>query len=463
MSRKKTRKSISSADLTQILEVIHEKSLIKKTDTTTEYDLDLAHPFLKEQRFEDHILTCSQPVRNSTFPLLSERTIYETNNLILRNLDIELELNLHWDKDFIWASVPLWAKWHFEHCRFKSSSNTQTIFFGWEGSFRFYENEFEFSNSELTGIGLFVFASDSSVLFQKNDFKDNRIQIAYTVTDRSDVQELSWAESRAYFVRDSSYYEAMIRKNRELPETVRLEIPDASLRHIGLYRISFVGNKRIDALHLRCNANDYIFKGMNCINRLYFNELDFGFRDSTSIYFSPRERIDPNFCDSNHHRKLFLSLREFGVKKQDIDLVNALDKQLSRIEYFLTKEQKVPFLSGSEWIEYWQDRTLYAWRRWSSDFYRSWFRPLLIGVLGYLVLNAAPWFWIEEFTVSDWIAFSLRHIDRVPFYTAGLEKLYGSVYECLTTRSKNWLRVIGLFQVIWVTMWGFAFSKSIRK
>ena len=88
-------------------------------------------------------------------------------------------------------------------------------------------------------------------------------------------------------------------------------------------------------------------------------------------------------------------MREFGVKKQDVELVNALGKQLNRIEYFLTKEQKVSFrVSRSEWIGYWQDRTLYAWRRWSSDFYRSWLRPLFIGVLGYVALNALPWFWI---------------------------------------------------------------------
>ena len=120
-------------------------------------------------------------------------------------------------------------------------------------------------------------------------------------------------------------------------------------------------------------------------------------------------------------------------------------------------------VNGSEWLEYWQDRLLYAWRRWSSDYYRSWFRPLLIGVLGYVVLNAFPWIWIEEFTVSDWIAFSLRRIDRLPFYTVGLEELHESVYKSLSPGSKNWLRFIGLLQVIWVTMWGFAFSKSIRR
>lgn len=464
MSRKKIRKSISSTDLIQILQVIHEESLIKKTDTITEYDLDLANSFLKDRGFGDHIMAYHQSGRKRSFPLNSERNVYEIRNLIFKNLDIELEGNLNWNEDFIWATDPLHAKWHFEHCLFKSPSlSMRSILFGWYGSFRFYKNEFEFGDVEVTKSWLFGFANGSRVLFQINDFKNSNIQISCAIKDSLDVQKLSWERREAYLVKDDSYYEAMIRKNLELPETVRLEIPDKSLNYLGLDRISFLGNKKIDELYLRCKANDYIFKGINCINRLHFNELDYSFRDLTSIYFSPRERIDPDFCNSNHHRKLFLSLREFGVKKQDTDLVNALDKQLNRIEYFLTKEQKVPFRSGSEWIEYWQDRTLYAWRRWSSDFYRSWFRPLLIGVLGYMSLNAFPWFWIEGFNVSDWIAFSLRRIDRIPFYTAWLKEFYGPVYEALPTGNKNWLRFIGLFQMIWATMCGFAFSKSIRK
>ena len=42
-------------------------------------------------------------------------------------------------------------------------------------------------------------------------------------------------------------------------------------------------------------------------------------------------------------------------------------------------------------------------------------------------------FWVldKEFNVSDWIAFSLRRIDKIPFYTSGLKELFGPVYECL--------------------------------
>lgn len=460
MGQKNTHKKISYADLTRILQGIYERTYTKKPNGGS-LDLDLARPFLQEHGFEDHILC----VHKRPFPLNSKRNIYAPDNLIFRNLDIELECHLDWGQDFIWVSKWPWIKWHFEHCRFKPSSpNMRNLHFRWRGEFRFYKNEFDFGDRWGGRSWLFVFTSGSEVLFQRNDFKNSSIQIPYIVETSSDVRELSWEKRNAYIVRDDSYYEAMIRKRYELPETVHLEIPDASLRRLGINRISFLGNKGIDRLQLRCKADYYIFTGINCINYLNFNELDSNFTDLTSIYFSSRERIDPNFDDSSHHRKLFLSMKDFGIKKQDVGLVNALDKQLHRIEYFLTKEQKVPFrVTGSEWLEYWQDRMLYAWRRWSSDYYRSWFRPLLIGVLGYVVLNAFPWIWIEEFTVSDWIAFSLRRIDRLPFYTVGLEELHESMYKSLSPGSKNWLRFIGLLQMVWVTMWGFAFSKSIRR
>ena len=83
-------------------------------------------------------------------------------------------------------------------------------------------------------------------------------------------------------------------------------------------------------------------------------------------------------------------------------------------------------------------------------------------ILGYLIFNATPIFWIDGFSVSDWLAFSLRRIDRVPFFTAGLAEFHGKLYDSLNLQSKNWLRLVGLLQIVWVTMWGFAFSKAIR-
>ena len=144
--------------------------------------------------------------------------------------------------------------------------------------------------------------------------------------------------------------------------------------------------------------------------------------------------------------------------------MSRLERCVDRIEYFLTRECKVSVHDGvAAWIEYWQDRIRHSWRRWSSDFYGSWMRPLFLGIIGYAGLNALAWFWIEAFTITDWVAFSLRRVDRIPFYTAGLEDLHQIAYDGLTPGNKNWLRLIGLVQNVWIAMCGFAFSKAIRR
>lgn len=462
MSTKKTRKSVSSDELREILEIVHTKCYERNKNESWSFDPDLARPFLNERGLSDHVVL----FQFKPYPLNSEKHKYDTLNLILKNLHIELDCNLEWREDSRWVSDSPSIKWHFEQCGFRASSpNMQTIRFDWMGEFRFFDNTFEFSGSGGR-TWLLVFTGGSSVLFQTNDFRDSSIQIPHTLSNETlPKRKLSWGKTDAYIVKDDSFYQAMIRRNYGLPESVQLKI----LREfsepfgVGLERISFIGNRGIDRLLFRCQASNYVFDGINSVNHLGFTELDSEFDELKSIYFSSRERIDPFFHHVRHHRRLFLSMRKFGVKNHDNELVKALEKQLIRIEYFLTKEQKPPFrLDCREWLGYWQDRLLQAWRRWSADFYKSWSRPLTMVILGYLIFNAFPMFWIDGFSITDWLAFSLRRIDKVPFFTAGLAEFHRELYDSLTLRSQNWLRLIGLLQVVWVTMWGFAFSKAIR-
>ena len=357
--------------------------------------------------------------------------------------------------------------WHFEECRFEPRSpNMARIYFPWMGDFRFYKNEFDFGDSGGMRSWLFRFASNSRVLFQKNNFRNSNIQVTYVVSDKdSSIDKLSWEGREAHFVKDNAYCEAMIRKHHGFSEAVRLNIPNTDSRHIGLSSIFLLGNKGVDGLRFRCNAEYYVFRGINHINCLSFNEFDSDYQNlDVNIYLGSREKIDPYFHHTLHHRSLFLSMRNYAGKRQDAWLVKVLDKQLGRIEYFLTKEQDVSFsVDRREWFEYWQDRILYAWRRWSSDFYRSWFWPLLMVVLGYMVLNALPGFWIEGFTISDWAEFSLRPVQKIPFYTETLQIMYEDKYGGISRGSKILLRFIGLFQVVWIAMWGFAFGKSIKR
>ena len=305
------------------------------------------------------------------------------------------------------------------------------------------------------------------MLLQENNFSNSNLQISFSTSQENpEVQEVSWEGKSAKFVKDETYYAAMIRKEHGLPETVRVHTLASRPRHIGLDSLSLIGNQGIDQLLLACHAANYDFRGMNSVNRLGLTELwsdsdkvmDFG------IYLGSREKIDPNYFNPHHHRRLFLKLREVAKGREDPRTADNLDKQIDRIDYFLTKEQRVSFRADwSGWVEYWQDRILYEWRRLSSDYYRSWLRPLIWFILGYMVLNAFPCFWMEEFTIHHWWVFSLRPINRMPFYTAELQELLKADYQSLPLGAIIMLRLIGFVQVIWIALWGFAFGRSVKR
>ena len=137
---------------------------------------------------------------------------------------------------------------------------------------------------------------------------------------------------------------------------------------------------------------------------------------------------------------------------------------MERIEYFLNKGQDAPsLLEYQVWIEYWQDRLLYAWRRWSSDFYRSWARPLIMLVLGYFLINALPAVWVETFQISHWLDFTLRPITEIATYERSLVRIIGEDYNTVPASTKRFLKFAGIVEVVWIGVWGFAFSKSIRR
>ena len=467
--RKKPLREVESAELTQILEVVHEESFLKDPDRKGWYDLAKAYPFLERKDLHEHII-CNQSRDKGISSLNSEAHVYDVNNLIFRNLEIKLEVNWQLKQDFIWTSHPLHAKWHFEHCRFTSTSpNTGTIVFGWRGDFRFHKNEFDFGDSKGMRAWMFAFRHGSSVLLQENEFKDSTLQIQHRLSQEHDPfasQNLSWEGRTAHVVKDRNYYETMIRRKYEIPETVRLLMPDMGPWRPGLASLSFLGNKGIRDLQMECNAAYYDFRGMNCINSLRFRQLSTIHDDEGAfeIYFGSRERIDPNFDNPHGHRQMFLTLREFAAKRQDSRIASNFDKQIDRIDYFLTREQRVSFRDDRRGLlEYWQDRILYEWRRLSSDYYRSWLRPLLWLLAGYLISNGLPSLLMEEFTWHNWMTFSLRPIHRMPFYAAELQAMMKAEYQRLSSGDIVLLTLIGFVQVIWIALWGFAFGRSVKR
>ena len=237
----KSRETLSSSDLIQIFQEVNKKSYVERTPTRATYDFTLAIPFLKEKGLDESI--CFRSFEEG-LPTNSERGIYDgISNILIRNLTIKFDTHLDLSKQSDWEPAST-AKWHFEECRIEPlSPNTGNLHFPWRGDFRFYKNEFSFDDSEGARIWLFVFGIGSRVLFQKNDFKNSSMQIVYSSPDEdskySNVRKLAWKGREAYITEDDSYYEAMIRKKYQLPETVRLNIPDAHSEHVGLNNLSW--------------------------------------------------------------------------------------------------------------------------------------------------------------------------------------------------------------------------------
>lgn len=418
--RKPVVKQVKFSQLVDILHNICQLSMIERSKKSSSWDLDLSVPFLEKKGLDSHITFVSR--RYKKLPLNSERHLYDMNNIVLRNLEIDLDDSSAWNTHDDWSPLNI-TKWHLEHCRFvPTSSYAGPMNFPWRGSFRFFKNEFEFQSHGIIGSCLFNFQDGSIILFQGNDFKRNSIQTSCGLNDAS-------------------------------PESY------------GSGRISFVGNRGISTLGIIEGYSSVAFTGMNRIGQLWLHRLpDDNRAHEVRVYFGPREKIDPDFHYCLQHRELFVTMRRFAALNQDARQIKVMDRQLERIEYHLNKEQDAPSLIDWRiWIEYWQDRLLYAWRRWSSDFYKSWFRPLLMIILGYMVLNSVPKVFIATFSLADWIEFTLRPIGEIAGYEESLRNVVGDDYRDISSSQKNVFSLVGLIQMIWITMWSFAFARSIRR
>lgn len=427
-------KKIALTNLIAILQRVCRLSFVTRSEQSSSYDFDKCLPYLTEKGLQGHILFVSRSLEK--LPLNSEQHLYEMRNIVFRNLHIDLDDRATWAAHDDWEPLSH-AKWHFENCCFDASdSNMYSIHFPWSSSFRFYRNTFDFDSRRFGGHWLFVFQTGSRILLQRNNFKNHHIQTRCVAP----MRDLNDADT-------------------EVPEVV------------GWGDISLIGNRAIASFDILEGYSSVSFTGMNHIDSLWLRRISDGdnhgeavHKHEPLVYFGPREKIDRHFHHCVQHRRMFLHLRRLAAATHDTRQLVVLDKQIDRIEYFLNKEQDTPSLVDFRiWMEYWQDRLLYAWRRWSSDFYKSWMRPLFMALSGYLLMNAAPVLFVDTFSFSHWIEFSLRPIGEIPEYERSLDRIIGDEYGRLSPAVKTSFGFLGWIQVIWIAMWSFAFARSIRR
>lgn len=422
------RKKIKLTRLAEVFREIAVQSTISRSEQSLSWDFDRSSKYLRKQELQNHIYFISR--NGILFPLNSERHKYELSNIVVRNLEIDLDDRSVWDDSGDWAPISS-AKLHFESCQFISlSPNMWSMAMPWSGSFHYEKNEFCFPSDRYSGNWLFSFQEGSRVWFVKNNFMGSNIQTRCLSRSKGRSNSEGDAKTEPWWG-----------------------------------RIALVANKGMHELWIQEGYSSIEISGMNRIDRLTVDLIvDNDLSMRTSIYIGPRERIDPAFHNCLQHRSLFLNMRQIAAMNHDSRQLLVLDRQLERIEYFLNKGREAPsMLEYGVWIEYWQDRILHAWRRWSSDFYRSWLRPLVVLIVGYLVINMAPALFVESFLTNHWIDFTLRPITEIATYEATLGRIMGDEYKTVPASAKSLFRLAGLVEVVWIGVWGFALAKSIKR
>ena len=452
------RKKIDWEELLQVLKDICETSITSDSS----WDLELGQKFMLEHEFKDHIEV------EYKRPRIRDKNISPgRNNIVFKNLDIkkitDSFLNEYFDNCTLVHYGRIYFGLRFEGCHFDLDLNGLILPFA--GNYSFYRNKFKYRDSGIIGQWLFCFGAGSKIFFEKNDFDDNSVQIAcdFKYFDKHLVKrKMTWQYVEARCLDDSAYYEAMIRKTHDLPDSVPLLLTNTGYsRHFGFDEIRFVGNRRIDNLSLRASGEYTFFNGINRIKELNLDdEYTHSINENVKFYFGLREKINPRFSNPLRHRQLFLTLKNFAVKKQDTDLQRAMDVQLNQIEHHLVKEQwrSIHFWEIGKWIKHFQDRVLWFWRKWSADYYRSWLRPLVWGIVVYFSFIAFSLFFVGDWSLRDFLRLS-RHGYNF-FFVADLlsneNKISFSFDKCL-------LYFFDLCRLVLVGMLGFSIRRVISK
>ena len=131
--------------LTHLVEALSadQRTLVGESDGTIgQVDFERATEYVGELGLEAHIGSITLARRGKTLPLNSERHIYDMENIVVRDVAVELDSKPGWGRgeDCVLAS---YAKWHFEGFRFRCPSPNGWIFaLPWRGAFCFCNNEF---------------------------------------------------------------------------------------------------------------------------------------------------------------------------------------------------------------------------------------------------------------------------------------------------------------------------------
>ena len=403
-----TRHSLSARQFVDILTDFNRLIVAKVNERSMSVDTDRAMPYLERRGLRDHITVFKKPVAE-IHRVGQHHSGYGIVNISVEMLDITFhkEINLDVPLESWKVGSSKWIpvqnfNWQFKDCRF-SGLRTSSLSFGWARGFRFDDCLFQFNVTHGRNLALH-FMDNSVVVFSQVDFGGSRFQIQ---------------------------------------------------THESALSIEFYGNSGIDVLDIAGSSRHFRLNGTNHVNYLSLLHSEFSLE---TVELGAFERIDRLFLRPDHHRQLFLELRRRASEREDGRQANILDAYIDEIDYCLLKAQRVRGL-GARWL-YLQNRVLFSIRKWTSNFHRSWCRPVAAMTVGYTVLNALPPLFVESTAiVEDWLRLCANPLSR----TSGhMEQLLGESYAKASDLVKIGIDYVSLIKILWMAGWGIVLRKVVR-
>ena len=300
----------------------------------------------------------------------------------------------------------------------------------------FEEHHFIFSkNIASEGCCSFSFPRQSKVDFRQNDFKNIFVR-------RYEGEEQSGKDGVSLNFMGNKFGKL------ELDFSFPFEYP---------VKCDFFGNE-IDVLswaqmvnRRKSDAHTDVVRSVRYDDVQEYNWLD--------IYFGWNKIISG--------RDLFVLLRKLAIERKDIKQEKIIDSHIDMVDYINAKKSKWSWRRG---IRINEERIRLGWSWWSSRFYMSWLRPLVLLIGGYLILNAVSILWVDGYPGWDWSEWGEFGLEWLEFSVLSPKAIYDyvkSLEGVLDTQvgrgDRIILDVVGWLRWIWIILCGFAFGNAIKK
>lgn len=161
-----------------------------------------------------------------------------------------------------------------------------------------------------------------------------------------------------------------------------------------------------------------------------------------SFGLSDRVAKSPFYLDQS--KEMFILLRRESRERNDLDQEMIISEFIAEISHAIEKKE-------NPWS---QERFVMGWRKWLSDFNRSWMRPLSFLLAGHFIFCAIPFICATSTKIGYW------EFVTNPF---NVTLDYAKSLGWQGTDKEVWGNLIGWFRNIWILMCAIALGNTLKR